>query len=102
MANTFKELNEIEKAQFIKYSDELKEALINDNIIKIKIYGKNGDVTFIREDRVNQPCDLCDHLEEGDTLYEHSSWDGGINFDYIENIQYCPKCGRKLKKWEER
>lgn len=23
-------------------------------------------------------------------------WDGGIGFDYIRDIQYCPVCGRKL------
>lgn len=42
------------------------------------------------------PCDLCSNLEKGDTLYQYSDWDGGIGFDYIRDIQYCPKCGRRL------
>ena len=44
-----------------------------------------------------EPCDLCSYLEKGDTLYQHSDWDGGIGFDYIWDIQYCPKCGRRLE-----
>lgn len=43
-----------------------------------------------------EPCDLCSNLEKGDTLYQSSDWDGGIGFDYIRDIQYCPKCGRRL------
>ena len=35
-------------------------------------------------------------LEKGDVLYVYSSWDGGIEFDSIKNIQYCPVCGREL------
>jgi len=44
---------------------------------------------------------VCDKygMEPGDTLYISADWDGGVAFDYIENIQYCPVCGRKLEKW---
>ena len=49
---------------------------------------------------VKEPCDLCKDLEKGDTLYQSSSWDGGVGYDYIHNIQYCPKCGRKLEEWK--
>ena len=47
-------------------------------------------------------CDLCrdDRLEKGDTLYQSSDWDGGIGFDYISDIRFCPKCGRELTQWE--
>ena len=41
-------------------------------------------------------CEVCANLEKGDTLYSSSDWDGGIGFDYIYDIQFCPKCGRKL------
>lgn len=44
-----------------------------------------------------EPCELCSNLEKGDTLYQSSDWDGGIGFDYIWDIQYCPKCGRRLE-----
>lgn len=44
-----------------------------------------------------EPCELCSNLEKGDTLYQYSDWDGGIGFDYIRDIQFCPKCGRRLK-----
>ena len=41
-------------------------------------------------------CEFCLNHEQGDTLYEPSDWDGGIGFDYIRNIKYCPLCGRML------
>ena len=41
-------------------------------------------------------CEFCRNHEQGDTLYESSDWDGGIGFDYIRDIKYCPLCGRKL------
>ena len=44
-----------------------------------------------------EPCELCSNLEEGDTLYQSSDLDGGIGFDYIRDIYYCPVCGRRLK-----
>ncbi len=47
-------------------------------------------------------CRLCEELEPGDTLYKSDSWDGGIGFEYIYNIQYCPICGAKLITWNER
>ena len=45
-------------------------------------------------------CDFCKYRAKGDTLYELDHWDGGIEFNYVE-INYCPRCGRKLKKEEE-
>ena len=46
----------------------------------------------------SEPCDVCrwHGLEDGDKLYRSSDWDGGIGFDYIRNIHYCPVCGRRL------
>lgn len=38
-------------------------------------------------------------LERGDTLYISADWDGGIGFDYIHNIQFCPVCGKELPEW---
>ena len=48
-------------------------------------------------------CPLCeyDELECGDTLYKFSSWDGGVGYDYIRPVQFCPLCGRKLPKEED-
>ena len=39
--------------------------------------------------------------EFGDTLYYRSSWDGGIEYNYIRPILFCPKCGRRLPKEED-
>ena len=52
--------------------------------------------------RCEEGCDLCrdDRLEKGDTLYQSSDWDGGIGFDYIGDIRFCPKCGRELTQWK--
>ena len=41
-------------------------------------------------------CEFCSNHTKGDTLYEESSWDGGIGFDYIHNIKFCPLCGKEL------
>lgn len=48
-------------------------------------------------------CSLCEdiEIEKGDTLYKTSYWDGGIGYDYIRNVQYCPLCGKKLMTLEE-
>lgn len=43
-------------------------------------------------------CEFCANHEDGDTLYDMSDWDGGIEFNYIRNIHYCPICGKKLEK----
>ena len=40
-------------------------------------------------------CEIHD-LEEGDTLYVFTSWDGGVGYEYIHDIKYCPVCGKKL------
>ena len=47
----------------------------------------------------NKKC-ICEEygLEQGDTLYVSSDWDGGIGFDYIRDIKYCPICGKELSK----
>lgn len=39
-------------------------------------------------------------LEKGDTLYVERSWDGGIEFNYIPNIKYCPVCGKELPNYD--
>lgn len=39
-------------------------------------------------------------LEKGDTLYMYSSWEGGIAFDSISNIKYCPVCGKELPNYD--
>ena len=48
------------------------------------------------ESEQKEPCSAWEGLEDGDTLYAHSDWDGGIGFDYIRDIKYCPVCGRRL------
>ena len=48
--------------------------------------------------RNKKPCTICEGMESGDTLYSMSDWDGGIGFDYIRDIKYCPVCGRELQK----
>lgn len=43
-------------------------------------------------------CGFCEDHSKGDTLYERRSYDGGIDFEYIENIKFCPICGRELEE----
>ena len=54
----------------------------------------DNQVNFVKP----KQCDFCKwhDLEAGDTLYINEDWDGGVGFAYIRDIQYCPKCGRKL------
>lgn len=52
----------------------------------------------MEKDEAAKACDACGDLEAGDTLYAMSSWDGGLGFDYIRSIRFCPVCGRRLKE----
>ena len=67
-----------------------------DTALKMGIEALKADVQPVRHD----PCDVCDGLEDGDTLYIYSEWDGGIEFDHIRDIHFCPKCGRRLPNFE--
>ena len=59
---------------------------------------------MIKEDLKIEKLCVCKEwdLEQGDTLYYQTSWEGGIEYNYIENIKYCPICGKKLPEWKER
>lgn len=56
-----------------------------------------SEIREMLETEQPEPCELCSNLEKGDTLYQSSDWDGGIGFDYIWDIRFCPKCGRSLE-----
>ena len=60
------------------------------------------DDLISREAMDSHECVFCKNHEPGDWLYESSDWDGGIGFDYVNNIQYCSICGKKLKTYEEK
>lgn len=64
-----------------------------ENALKLAKYGLNSPPSAQPEQ-----CDFCKNrgLEDGDTLYISADWDGGIGFDFIRDIHYCPKCGRRL------
>ena len=47
-------------------------------------------------------CTVCEMLEKGDTLYQHTSDDIGDIYSAIRDVQFCPKCGRKLYTYQER
>lgn len=51
------------------------------------------------EEKIKQ-CEFCSYLYKGDILYQETSWDGGIGFDYIY-VNFCPICGKKLEKESE-
>jgi len=73
------------KAEFQRQLD----ALPDENVVPVS-------------DRPEQEgCNFCLNHEEGDTLYESSDWDGGIGFDFIRDIKFCPICGSKLRGEEE-
>ena len=53
---------------------------------------------MIKNEKPKSGCEICKQygLEQGDTLYRWSDWDGGIGFDEIRPIQFCPICGKEL------
>lgn len=53
------------------------------------------------KEQLSLDCSFCRQHECGDTLYESANWDGGVGFDYIRNIRFCPICGRKLYSYED-
>lgn len=67
-----------------------KAALIQNS----KVWQQIKDLPSVQPEQ----CEFCKNrsLEDGDTLYISADWDGGIGFDYIRDIHYCPKCGRRL------
>ena len=69
---------------------EIDEVVNRSNALKLVIEALE------KERHWEEECWFCSTHEAGDTLYEDSSWDGGIGFDYIRDIKYCPICGRRL------
>jgi hypothetical protein len=53
--------------------------------------------TLMRQPNLLVDCDFCASHYKGDTLYESADWDGGIGYDFIRDIKYCPICGKELQ-----
>ena len=53
--------------------------------------------TNTQQNEALKSCGFCENHEDGDTLYDSADWDGGIGYDFIRDIKYCPLCGRKLR-----
>ncbi len=85
---------------------DANEDLLSDTDTAEEVYWNDGAKSIIDliktaptiEPKNDVPCDFCSSygLEDGDTLYISADWDGGVAFDYVRDIHYCPKCGRKL------
>ena len=90
IANTMRKYQKIEQIPS-KRPDEMIQSNPTQNAIRKVL---EDEQVFSEEDIV------CVHhgLYQGDTLYQETSWDGGIGFDYIRNIKYCPICGKELPK----
>lgn len=81
------------------------------NVGKLDVKCINCD-SYFNYDELNQKggknqmelklCPFCEAHEDGDRLYEASDWDGGVGYDYVDNIHFCPLCGAKLKTFEEK
>ena len=57
----------------------------------------NNDIMIDAGTKEIRYCEFCRNHEDG----EMSDWDGGIGFDYIRDIHYCPICGKELKKYDQ-
>ena len=42
-------------------------------------------------------CKFCKYKDSSDRLYEYSSWDGGVEYNYVK-MNFCPECGRDLRE----
>lgn len=47
-------------------------------------------------------CNTCEILEQGDRLYRYGEDEVGIIFEKIGNIQFCPMCGKRLLSFREK
>lgn len=55
------------------------------------------------KDKKDKYCFYCDYFNEDDDIYWLDPDDvNGFEFTRISNIKYCPVCGKKLKKWEDK
>lgn len=79
---------------YCELNDEGKTAFCK-AITALELFGNSEQLPPAQPEQ-KEPCSACEGLEDGDTLYAHSEWDGGIGFDYIYDIKYCPVCGRRL------
>lgn len=101
------ESNSLSAKEPIEWCDEIIE-LINSNLDFVNLLtdftGKSIEERdkSIQNIRKECGCRFCEEREAGDRLYSPTSWDGGFGYDYVEDIQYCPICGRKLKTMEEK
>ena len=81
------------------YIPEFYNTIIQNDIDKIKSLPsvqpeRKAPISY--KEKLSLDCGFCRQHECGDTLYGYSDWDGGIGFDYIRDIRFCPICGRKL------
>lgn len=62
------------------------------------LISRQAAIDVVEQEGQKEPCWVCKNLdlENGDTLYSRADWDGGVGFEYICNIKYCPVCGKKL------
>ena len=89
----------IEGGTWSNVPDELMHEIYPKKLTLLK-FKKMG---YIVEDK-DEPAEcICEYeeLEKGDTLFKHSSWEGGYEFKYIRPIRYCPVCGKELPGEEE-
>ena len=78
--------------KYVDYEGMSEAVNIAIKAIKKRIPIQNDEEQFHETD-----CDFCKFHEDGDTLYSSSDWDGGIGFDYIRDIKFCPLCGKRLR-----
>lgn len=88
----FKKLNH--KNIYPKASDEIILRNYLDEFPTANVREVDAPKTY--SEQLNLDCEFCRCHEQGDTLYNWSDWDGGIGFDYIRDIKFCPICGREL------
>lgn len=88
-------LNELDKPQTI--TDKDKNCLICEFSGRPTYKSPCSECNEYSQWEKKLPCKVCKSLESGNMLYQLSDWDGGIGFEYIHGIRFCPVCGRKIQ-----
>lgn len=84
---------------FAQYNKGLEDGIKAICVLPSAESAHKAPISF--EEQLSLNCSFCREHECGDTLYESAYWDGGVGFDYIKDIQFCPICGRELYGYED-
>lgn len=80
----------IEESVYHKHADDLKKALLRDEIVSLYVYGKDGEPILYRRTKEGKwngnNCSVCKYYSP---------------YKNFQSSNFCPNCGAKLKEGEK-